>query len=70
MYTSDAFIDDKNSNQPWHDSDIIDLGVLKGTITQSEENLIESSFFSFKIEGDTNIGSWNINIGEALGTPI
>ena len=63
--SSDALIDDKNSNQPWHDSNIIDLGVLKGTITQSEENLTESSFFSFKIEGDTNIGSWNINIGEA-----
>ena len=63
--SSDALIDDKNNNQPWHDSYIIDLGVLKGTITQSEENLTESSFFSFKIEGDTNIGSWNINIGEA-----
>ena len=61
----DTSIDDEHSNQPWHDSNIIDLGVLEGTITQSEEYLIESSFFSFKIQGDTNIGDWNITIGES-----
>jgi hypothetical protein len=63
--SSDTSIDDKNSNQPWDDSNIIDLGVLEGTTTQSRENLIESSFFGFEIEGDTNIGEWKITIGES-----
>jgi len=63
--SSDTSVDDNHSNQPWHDSNIIDLGVLEGTISQSEEDIINSSFFSFTIEGDTNIGDWTITIGES-----
>ena len=63
--SSDTSINDGNINQPWDESSVINLGVLEGRINQSEENLIESSFFSFEIARDTNNGDWKITIGES-----
>ena len=62
-YATSSDTSDRSAlHDDWGGYDINDIGIINGITSEYYEWPVDSAFFSFSIDGDTNYGNWSISI--------